>query len=398
MRSSWLGGILVIVALGAAVWFLSEMSDILSDMTFSDFTIYYHAAEKARADLPIYDIEGMNSHTFDPFYKYPPLEAHLLKYFVPFGLRQTALAWFYASLLFYIGALFLWIYAAKIPLLSSESLLLACLLFSSQPAVDSLSGPQMDSFMLFLLFVCCFGILKHRSIFSGGSIAVMTMIKIFPAILLLPFIQMRRYRDVAAFGTVLILLLLISFSLAGIQENMKFLTGVLPANVHASAYVENQSLFGFLARFFTDGSNWNAGRPADLPAVLWLTRIIGIAMLLITAYLSRSNRLEMSVATLVVWLLIALPVAWVHYQTLLFFPAALYLHHQIQERLDDTKGWLGFAIAWGLIAFGNQSILQEAPILLQSYKFYGVLLLWILYIRAMWQFKNRTNLVLSAEY
>jgi hypothetical protein len=390
MRSSWLGGILVIVALGAAAWFLSEMSDILSDMTFSDFTIYYRAAEKAKADLPIYDIEGMNSHTFDPFYKYPPLEAHLLKFFVSFGLRQTALAWFYASLLFYIGSLLLWIYTARIPLLSSESLLLSCLLFSSQPAIDSLSGPQMDSLMLFLLFVCCFGILRHRSIFSGGSIAIMTMIKVFPAILLLPFIQMRRYREIAAFGSVLMLLVLISLSLAGFQENMEFLTGILPANVHASAYVENQSLFGFLSRFLTNGSEWNAGRPANLPALLWLTRIIGIGMLLITAYVTRSNRVEMAVATLVVWLLIALPVAWVHYQTLLFFPAALYLHHQIQERLNDTKGWLCFGIAWALIAFGNQSILREAPVLLQSYKFYGALLLWILYVRAMWQPKNRT--------
>jgi hypothetical protein len=74
----------------------------------------------------------------------------------------------------------------------------------------------------------------------------------------------------------------------------------------------------------------------------------------------------------------------------LFFPAALYLRHQIQERLNDTKGWLCFGIAWALIAFGNQSILREAPVLLQSYKFYGALLLWILYVRAMWQPKNRT--------
>ena len=359
------------------------MSDILSDMTFSDFTIYFRAAEAARQNKPIYDLEGMNSRTFDPFYKYSPLPAHTLKFFVPYGLRKLALVWFYLSIAFYVGSLLLWLVTAKIPLLSSESLLLICMLFSSQPAVDSLSGPQMDCFILFLLFVCCWGVLKNRSSFTGVSIAIATMVKIFPAAILFPLFEKRRYRDVAFFCLALALLLLLSFSLAGLKDHVDFFAGVLPANLHASAYVENQSLFGFLSRFFTDGSEWNAGRPANLPIILWITRIIGIAMLLTTAYLSRFNRVEISMAAIVVWLLIALPVAWVHYQTLLFFPAALYLHHQIRVRLHDTKGWLFLAVAWTLIAFGNQSLLVEAPVLLQSYKFYGAFLLWILYTRAM---------------
>jgi alpha-1,2-mannosyltransferase len=375
------------------------MRDILSDMTFSDFTIYFRAAEAARANQPIYDIQGMNAQTFDPYYKYPPLAAHILKFFVPHGLRQMALVWFYLSIAFYVASLLIWIFTAKIPLFSAESLLLACMLFSSQPAVDSLSGPQMDCFMLLLLFICCWGVINNRSLFAGGSIAAATMIKIFPIVLLLPFFQMRRHRDIAFFALVVTALLLISFSLAGIEEHVEFLTGVLPANVHASAFVENQSLFGFLSRFFTDGSEWNDGRPTNLPGVLWIARIIGIVMLVTTVYLARFNRLEISIAAIVVWLLIALPVVWVHYQTLLFFPAALYLHHQSRERLNDSTGWLCFGIAWALIAFGNHSLLKDAPVWIQSYKFYGAFLLWILFTRAMWSIRQKTaqNMVVGLQ-
>jgi Glycosyltransferase family 87 len=378
--------ILTVVFFCSIILFCSHLLNILKFQNFTDFHIFFQAAEKAQNNHPIYDVDEMYNRPFVQ-YKYPPIAAHILKFFVPFGVKNVALVWFFLNVAFYVGSLIIWIKIAKIPFFSSKTLLLASMLFSSLPPITSLSGTQQDCFMLLLLFVCCWGIFKNKPVFSGGSIAVLTMIKVFPIVLLFPFVQSKRLRPLKTFFAIFCLLLFLSVMLAGLEEHKIFLFEVLPAHDASTAYVENQSLFGFLARFYADGSTMNDGRPTDLPGVLLITRVIGFCMLIITLYISRNSAIEIGVASVLVWLLITLPVSWIHYETLLFFPAALFLHLQLRNLIHDTLGWFLFAVAWACIAFGDHTLVLEAPVLLQSYKFYGVLILWVAYVRAMWKLR-----------
>lgn len=384
MQRPFLRAILIILAIASAIWFVSKLLDIISHPTFTDYRVYFKAAEAAQKGERIYDLPGMRERTFDPFYKYIPLFAYALKFFVIFGLRNMAFLWFFLSILFYLVSLVLWINMHRISFRSLEFLIIISALFASRPAIASLNGPQMDSLMLLLLFICYYGITRSYPIISGGALAALTMIKVFPVVLILDFFQSRRIRAIWAFIISCSLLVSISILLAGIQPNVEFLFDVLPANSAGTAYIENQSLFGFLSRFFVDGTQWNSGHPLNLPEVKWTAHILSMILLIAMIYVTKTqNNQELFFPAIVVWLLIALPVVWIHYQTLLFFPFVVFLHYQIHQRAEDHVGWFLLIASWLCIAIGDQSRLLNAPVILQSYKFYGVVILWVLYIRSM---------------
>ena len=100
----------------------------------------------------------------------------------------------------------------------------------------------------------------------------------------------------------------------------------------------------------------------------------------------RSERFVSGYALAAPLIVLMWPTAWIHYQTLLILPFGLLLGRQL---LAGRRAWLaGLVLLAGflLVAIGNEYLvlvpwLQDGlPRLAQSYKLYGVLILWGAYI------------------
>jgi hypothetical protein len=79
-------------------------------------------------------------------------------------------------------------------------------------------------------------------------------------------------------------------------------------------------------------------------------------------------------------MVLTVPAAWMHYETLLFLPFAALLLHAREHQISLTRAAL-LAISFALAGYGNQwsyfdgTVLGVLTVLGVSYKFYGMLLL-----------------------
>jgi len=89
-------------------------------------------------------------------------------------------------------------------------------------------------------------------------------------------------------------------------------------------------------------------------------------------------------------MVIAIPVAWIHYATILILPMLLLLNHYRTQELSLMRS-LMVMVSYGLIAFGDQRSfnymydLGAVTLFLSSYKFYGMALLTSLLLYEVWQ-------------
>jgi hypothetical protein len=157
----------------------------------------------------------------------------------------------------------------------------------------------------------------------------------------------------------------------------------LPASIGTTAYVENQSLFGFIARFFVEGTSYEAGKATVIPVAKWITIFLSGVLVVLSVYFGRKSRDEAPVyACWVPVLLLILPFSWSHYEVVMLFPIALLFYDQ-QRTNQDSVGWVVLILSYALLAFSSPETLQGPAFFTRSYKFYAILLLWWLCIRDM---------------
>jgi hypothetical protein len=162
-----------------------------------------------------------------------------------------------------------------------------------------------------------------------------------------------------------------------------YLFEVLPRIGGTTSWVENQTISGFLARLVappTDTTIFH-NRPIELLG-LAIGGAAGLLACILALRPARSNStsfaLQYGLFALV--MVLTVPAAWMHYETLLFLPfAALLLHARDREIGLITAALL--ALSFALVGYGNQwsyydgTIMGVLTIVGVSYKFYGMLLL-----------------------
>ncbi|HET6266599.1 MAG TPA: glycosyltransferase family 87 protein [Acidobacteriota bacterium] len=360
----------------AGLWHTHAITDIYQRSSFADFSVYFAAAKAVGAGKPIYDLDGMRAHTFAPYYKYPPLFASLLRYFLPFGQRPVAMAWLILSQGFYFASFLLLTRLFQLSWQKADFWIVLCFFLFFQPTIDSLNGPQMDCFLLLLLSLGCLFISSSKESRAGFVVACAAGVKVFPIAWLLYFSAARMKRAVLWFVLTLAFFVLLSIAISGWGPFLDFTLHVLPINAASSAYVENQSFFGFVSRFFTDGTAWNEGAATVMPALSWLSRGFALAVLSISLRGVWNHRHDdLFYAGFLGALLLSLPVVWMHYETLQLLPLTVIYAH-FRKRGATSMRWALLGIGYLLLAIGNQKLAGEMPPILQSMKFYGASLLW----------------------
>ena len=352
----------------------------------TDFGVFLNGAMAMDAGHSPYDVEALRQLEFGPSYKNPPLLAIALIPLARLGFTQAWHVWFVLSLILYLAAFVLLARTESLGPRSPYFWLLALAFSLFQPSLDTLYGGQLE-FLMLLLFVLCYRAIQRQTAvsaaISGISIAIVTLLKLYP-ILFVPWLLVRRPKAGVWFVLAVLGLTLLSVAVAGWQPQLQFVTQVLPALRGSTAWLENQSYFGFFARLWVSGASVDPSRATDLPhanLLGWLASIVTYVLSLVVSL--RAHHPRHAFTVLLPCMLLVTPAAWIHYEVLLLLPLGIFLAGL--ARRSRHIAWPLLLFAFVLLALGNETQVEFVKSgLIQSYKFFGVFLAWLLGMLWAW--------------
>jgi hypothetical protein len=383
-----LGGlplVILVAATAIAAYHFAAEARTYWPIETPDFSAFYRGAMAVDAGQSPYDLEGLRQEPYGAFYKYPPLFAIALVPLARLGYMPAWHIWLVISLILYLATLGLLAWAESLSPRGPWFWLLALAFFVFQPSLDTLYGGQLE-FVLLFLFTAAYAALREircGPAIAGISIALGTLLKLFP-ILLVPWLLVRRFRAAVWVAVGLLALTALSVAVAGWPLQLEYLTKVLPNQPGGTAWLENQAFFGFFARLWVSGASVDSNVPTALPAATWLSRLAGIAAYIVSlVVVVRAKHPRHGFTVLLPCILLVLPAAWIHYETILLLPFGIFL--AAYARGSRPAPWPLLLVAFLLLAFGNENLVwQSRSGLVQSYKFFGVFLLWVLGMLWAW--------------
>ncbi len=347
-----------------------------------DFWILFRGAREWTRGGSMYDIEAVLTNHFGHVFKVPPFYGML---FVPFvgmdGMTVLLGHRIMNTVLIVITAL-IWLRMWRLPFmsLSAASLLIV---FNFRPLADTLAYGQIDLVLLFLLTLALWALRGGRYVAAGVLVALGTLFKIYPILLLAFFVVKGHWRALIGFVAGMAVLNGLAIAIVGWNEHVIYITQVLPNIGGTTSWVENQTISGFLARL-TDSPRSATIYQNEMVRLLG-TLISGAVSLAVCVLALRpasreSTGYALQYGLFLLLMVLASPAAWMHYETLLVIPfGALILH--LRDRTVSLTYASALALSFALIAYGNQWSFYDGTIhgMLTvagvSYKFYGMLLL-----------------------
>jgi len=266
-------------------------------------------------------------------------------------------------------------------------------LLNFRPFADAMTGGQTDLILLLMLTLALWALQRERDVLAGVLLAFGVMLKLYPIVLLAFFVVKRRWRGLAGFALGMLLANGLAVAVMGWEPHRVYVTQVLLFSAGPTAWVENQAIAGFLARFIAPPTE--AVVVQSQGAKLLANAIAG-AIGLLMCYLTlrpvkpTTTTYALQYSQFLLLMLLAAPAAWMHYETLLFLPfAALLLH--MRDREVGLPRATALAVSFGLISYGNQwsyydgTVMGVLTIAGMSYKLYGMLLLGGIIALTLWQ-------------
>jgi hypothetical protein len=371
---------LAIGLLLAAAWFVWQVLGVVESPDFSDFHTVYIAAQAIAHGHDPYSVTGLLQTPFASHYKYPPFLATAMSSLLVFS--DTRLEWAFVclSLFLYLVTFLLLLRIMDAPLWSGTSGILAIAFLVWQPSIDTLSGAQQEFVLLFLFTLACWALARSRRLegIAGGAIAVCTIIKVYPALIIVYFLMRRWWKALVVFAAMILLMTLFSVARSGLALQIEFWLRIFPILKGGNATDENQSLMGFFDRFYVDGVTVDESLLTNIPTANLLYHI-GCLVLFIISFgcLIRSRSAQDAFKILIPAMLLMAPASWIHYEELMLLPFGLLLA-DYREDFSFRKS-LPLIICFCLIAFGNEVTVMNVPWrVLNSYKVFGLVMFWIL--------------------
>lgn len=254
-----------------------------------------------------------------------------------------------------------------------------------------------------LLFLFCalglYFIRKNNVWLSSLFIALASVIKFFPAIIILFFIRKKEYRQVAITIIFIFIFLVLSLIFTDINVYSLYFNKELPMQFSAGAYYRNQGFTGLFDRFFT--VNEYVSPIINNPEFSkWLNRIAVSVILFITVLFTTAKNKRGSIlydieyGFFFVAALLVLSKSWDHYGMFLLFSYLFILEKSLYGK-DDTKMIffisLSFCVWSFILTMGTEyQQLPKAWIInfIISAKFFATLLLYICSFYIIWKEKK----------
>lgn len=184
------------------------------------------------------------------------------------------------------------------------------------PFFESLYGLIFDNLLLFLCSIILLAAKTGRSRLVGILIAIAAMLKIYPAVLVLPALIQRDWRCLAAIASSSAVLLLVGILVFGLPENIFYYCKLLPLLMRETSVASSDNLA--LGRFFV----LYAPSAETGMQYFYIFRSCMTAATAVILYRSRTAFTieENGLAALMCLMLINLPNVWPNYQLILILP------------------------------------------------------------------------------
>jgi glycosyl transferase family 87 len=397
-RSTVLEAVLALLVMLSAVHFAYQFYGILHTSRFEDITKIFEAAEKLKNKEDPYEYAITKSDPlFAHSYVYPPPFAQFIELFLPFGFAVGIKLWAILNFLLYIVLIGVLVRLFDFKWRSYGFYAFVLIALNFRPAISTLSNGQMDILMLALLIGAFALAIRDLYIASGATLACAIMVKLQPILMMPWYLTKARWRGI--FGVVLGMAFIISVSATlntpALYE--RYITNILPARgAELTGHPEDQSLSSFICRL-SGVTGMHKLTPSQHHGILIATNIVAALLALITMgvmwYTDDESEIQLSLSfsAFVSLMLLILPTAWIHYETQLLFPIGALLCYALL--FSNHKLFVIWLVCAFLISFGDRSLFADPKfnawplILIQSYKFYGILLMWGALIYAQLQEK-----------
>jgi hypothetical protein len=333
----------------------------------ADFKSFYSAGYAVRhPDVPLYDLVALEENPFGEVFKLPPIAA---VYLVPvsFGtVQQARLAWRLVLVAAFVAAYAVLARTFGLPLLSVTWLAGLGLWSIFGPLQIAVGEGQWDSVFLLLLAIATTGVAEQRPLLAALPIAVAATIKPYPFVLTGFFVARRWWRALLASVLGAVVLLVVGAAIVGLDETTVFVTRVLPASGATTAYADNQSLGGVLARIVS--SDLKPLPLLDAGPVDVTIRFVAVAATLGTIWLvARAPSGERLARALQLGLfvpvsILIVPAAWTHYQAILLIPLSLLAVDLLRRQPSNWLAWGLLAATYLLLMLPNPSMLYGGEI------------------------------------
>ncbi|MCS6881153.1 MAG: DUF2029 domain-containing protein [Chloroflexaceae bacterium] len=351
-----------------------------------DFWILFRGARAWVHGGSLYDLEAVATNHFGHVFKVPPFYG---MFFVPlvraFDGQSVLVAHRVMNVALIIATALLWLRMWRIPLISLSAAALL-IVFNFRPLADTIAFGQIDLVLLVVLTAALWALREERDGLAGALVALGALFKLYPVILLVFFALKRRWAGLWGFVLGMLLFNGIAVAVMGWEMHRVYLFDVLPKIGGTTAWIENQTLTGFVARLAASPMSATIFQDQTL-RLLGMALSAGVALavcaLALIPFDRRSPAFALQYGLFLLLMVLCVPAAWMHYETLLVIPFAAML-----LRLWGQRTPLGYMLALGLsfalIAYGNQwsffngTVTGVLSLLGISYKLYGMLLLGFL--------------------
>jgi hypothetical protein len=362
-----------------------------------DFFILWRAAFDFHLGRPLYKISDVLTNHFGHVFKVPPFYGML---FLPiadatdaqYNMALAAHRAMNVVLYSVTGGLLAWMLRPRVGwLLALASI--GVIMGLMQPPFDTIAYGQIDIVLLLLLTLTLLGLRGERSWLVGLGIALGTLFKLYPFLLVGFLFARREWKAIGWVAAWLALFNGIAIAVMGWNNHVIYVTQVLPNIGGGTSWVENQTINGFVNRLSYDPLRTEPVRGLSISLLTYgsFALVAGMSLLLSLAPFKRqSSSYALQFGIFSVVMVLAVPAAWMHYSTVTILAFVTLAFDSADHPLPLSKAVL-LTLAFGLIAYGNQWTFFDGtqnpglPFLALSYKFYGLTLLWSLIAHTLWQ-------------
>ncbi|MCC6176512.1 MAG: DUF2029 domain-containing protein [Chloroflexi bacterium] len=333
----------------------------------ADFKSFYSAGYAVRhPEVPLYDLIQLDENPFGEVFKLPPSAALLMAPFSFGTIQQARLIW---RLVLVAAMLVAWLITARalgVRPLSWVSVTGLGFWSIFGPLQIAVGEGQWDPFFLLLLAIATLAVVRHRPLVAALTIALAASIKPYPLLVAGIFVARAWWRALAVTAAALAAFVGIGALAVGWDETIAFLTRVLPASGTTTAYPDNQTLGGVLARLI--GDDFKPLPLSGAPGVDLAIRVVALVTTAATIWLARrrpaASPLDaaLQVSLFVPLSILVIPAAWTHYQAICLLPLSVLAIDRLQRGRRDVAGWIMLTTVYVVLLLPNPALLYGAEI------------------------------------
>jgi hypothetical protein len=352
-----------VAAVGLAVFILQTISFVY--LWDTDSPSYYIAAQGLRRHINIYDDRAFQDLAADVFGKsiivypfiYPPLLAQAL---LPLGLLPYGdyfLVVYILNLLLTLLCLTLMADVLDFGQIGSvlPVLFLFVLLIANHPLEITIHHGQINLLVLAFILLSLKFQKSGKSVPAALFLSLAVFIKIYPILLVLPFLFYKKWKYVFAFVASSAGLFLASLLASGTSIWLDFGRSTLDMVLRKSASVtirgfqsspNNLSLKGFLGQAV---ALFRLPPGLAEPVYLLTAAVMFLFVLLAARRIGLKSDIPLQGALLLIPTLVLAPLTWSHHYTIMIFPLAYVFGRAVKER--RYAAFLPFALGGALILY-----------------------------------------------